>query len=139
MTAKEYLLRYKEASRDVIDTLEELENLRSLITQVKAAQSDSERIKASGNQDPLGDAMVKLIMMENELKSRVEDMKSIIEEIKETISKVKDDDLSRLLYKRYIALKSWEKIAIEMDYSYRWVLRLHGNALKKVEEILKSS
>lgn len=34
-----------------------------------------------------------------------------------------------LLRYRYIMGYTWEKIAVEMNYSYRWVLKLHGTAL----------
>ena len=35
-----------------------------------------------------------------------------------------------ILYKRYVEYKTLEEIAVEMSYSYRQVLRLHGLALQ---------
>ena len=38
-----------------------------------------------------------------------------------------------ILYGRYVNFYSWEKIAQDMGYSERHVLRLHGSALEKVQ------
>ena len=66
-------------------------------------------------------------------------------EIVDTISRVFDPDdvMSKtyytLLTMRYIDGKSWEKIAVEIGYTWRHTIRLHGEALKKVENILCES
>ena len=39
-----------------------------------------------------------------------------------------------VLVRRYILLEDWEKIAAEMGYSYRHVIRLHGEALRRLKE-----
>lgn len=52
-------------------------------------------------------------------------------EIKEKIRRVNDAELQEILELRYIHFYSWEKIATERGYTYRHVLRLHGEALKK--------
>lgn len=139
MTAKEYLLRYKEAKNEITYTLEELEKMRTMITQVKAAQSDSERVKSSGSQDPLGNAIATLVMMEEEMCDKVSTMKEIKREIEYTLSQIKDSNLKNILCLRYLLDKSWEEIAITLNISYRHTTRLHGVALQKVDEIIKMS
>lgn len=39
-----------------------------------------------------------------------------------------------VLYRRYFMYQKWEVIAVEMHYSYRGVLKLHGVALKELSK-----
>ena len=60
-------------------------------------------------------------------------------EIRNVILRVGDHNLSHILRRRYIDGKTWEEIAVEMNYTYRWTLTLHGRALEEVDRILKES
>jgi hypothetical protein len=40
---------------------------------------------------------------------------------------------------RYINNKGWDDVAREMGYDKRWIMRLHGRALKEIDEILKEA
>ena len=42
-----------------------------------------------------------------------------------------------VLEKRYLCFMPWEDIATEMNYSIQHVFRIHGEALKTVEDILR--
>lgn len=58
----------------------------------------------------------------------------------DTISKVTSATCHRLLTMRYVELKTWEQIAVDMHYTYQWVSDgLHDQALEMVEDILSSS
>ena len=48
-----------------------------------------------------------------------------------------DPELQLLLEKRYLCHEKLEVIAIDMNISIQHTFRLHGEALKKIEEILK--
>lgn len=58
-------------------------------------------------------------------------------EVKAVIVQIPDYRYRDVLDKRYIEMKSWEQIAVEMNYTYRRVTQLHGEALKAAEEYLK--
>ena len=45
----------------------------------------------------------------------------------------KKEYLKGYIYSVQKAQRLKEQIAVEMDYNYRWVLRLHGRALKNFE------
>ena len=51
-----------------------------------------------------------------------------------------DDDKAktyhRLLMMRYVDGASWEQIAVEIGYTWRHTIRLHGEALKRMEVII---
>ena len=40
-----------------------------------------------------------------------------------------DGTEQEILSRRYLLGQSWEKIAVEMNYGYRHVLKIHGRAL----------
>lgn len=63
-------------------------------------------------------------------------------EVLETITKVfvPDDEMSKVYYTllelKYIEGATWESIAVEIGYTWRHTIRLHGEALKRVEAII---
>lgn len=60
-------------------------------------------------------------------------------EVINTIAQVPDSTAHRLLTLRYIELKRWEAIAVDMGYTYQWVAGgLHSQALLMVSDILKN-
>ena len=58
-------------------------------------------------------------------------------EIKKLIFEACDSDCIDLLYKRYFLNKKWEEIAVEMNYTFKWVSGgLHQRALSQVQKLL---
>ena len=51
---------------------------------------------------------------------------------RELIETLPDGPERNVLVQRYILLRTWEQIAVDLDYSYRHVIRLHGLALQKL-------
>ena len=49
------------------------------------------------------------------------------------IDGIEDEMLYNILFARYIERKTFEKIATELEYSWRQIIRLHGKALKQFE------
>jgi hypothetical protein len=50
-------------------------------------------------------------------------------EIHNQIQSMEDGAEKEILERRYLMGETWERIAVDMNYNYRWVLRLHGRAL----------
>lgn len=57
-------------------------------------------------------------------------------EIAEKIRQVPNTKYMRLLYSRYIELKPWAEIALDMNRDPRWVFRIHNFALEAIKDIL---
>lgn len=70
---------------------------------------------------------------EKEIDRRIDELYQIKLEILSAIGTVNDSTLRKLLVKRYLQFKTWEQIAVEMNYSYMHVTRLHGKALQEVK------
>lgn len=54
------------------------------------------------------------------------------QQARELIETLPDGPERNVLVQRYILLRTWEQIAVDLDYSYRHVIRLHGLALQKL-------
>lgn len=135
MSAKEYLQGIKKLDSLINSLIEEYETMRSLAFKVTAS-SDGERVQSSGNQDKMGNIVIKLMEQQEKINRTIDkyiDMKSNIHEV---LSLLDNGDHIRLLYKRYFEYKSWEVIAYEMNYTYRWVTKMHGKALVELDKIL---
>ena len=70
--------------------------------------------------------------IEKEINERIKQLSELYMRILSAIDTVDDINLQNLLYRRYIQGQKWEKIAVEMHYSYMHVCRLHGQALDKI-------
>lgn len=58
-------------------------------------------------------------------------------DILKTIREVDDNALARLLIAYYVNGKSWEQVAVDMNYSFRHVTRLNKRAVAVVQGILE--
>lgn len=96
-------------------------------------------VSGGGNQDKTGDAAVMLADLDTEICKEIARFVEARNSITKTIDSVTNGRLNRILNKRYVEQKTWEKIACEMGISYQWVCRLHGKALQEVEKIMKES
>lgn len=69
--------------------------------------------------------------IEAEIREDILELQQIQRETAEAIYYLLDDvTLQTLLEQRYLASMRWEEIAVNMNYAYRWVMRLHVKALR---------
>lgn len=136
MKAKEYLEQLRVLDRLINNKQQELEKLETLATKVTSYNS-GDRVQASGNQDKMADTVIKIIELKQEINADIDRLVDMKAEIIPVIDSVQDADMIDVLYKRYILFKKWEEIALEMHYTFRWVLKIHGRALQKIDMIRK--
>lgn len=67
---------------------------------------------------------------------RIDELYAIKQEILQVINTVENSTYRTLLIERYIQFKTWEQIAVDMNYCWRQIMRLHGKALCKVSASL---
>ena len=135
MTAKEYLLKVRRAEKLIELKKHEIEKLR-IGLEYKAVNYGSERVQSSNTRDRT-DALCELIDFEHELKKQIEELIELKREVMQKIDSIQEADLVTILYLRYLDNLHWEEIAAKMNYSHRWILKLHGRALREIENILK--
>lgn len=127
---KQYLRRYQIAKRRVGLIQEEIEELRSSKTSPVGLGDGMPR--GSGISDLSGYA-ARLDELLRELEAEKELQMVTYQEIRQKIGMVSDAIEQEILSRRYLIGQSWEKIAVEMKYSYRHVTKLHGHALNHFE------
>lgn len=127
---KQYLRRYQTAKRRVGLIQEEIEELRSSKTSPVGLGDGMPH--GSGTSDLSGYA-ARLDELLRELEAEKELQMVTYREIRQQIGMVPDAIEQEILSRRYLIGQSWEKIAVEMKYSYRHVTKLHGHALNHFE------
>ena len=78
----------------------------------------------------------RLAVLESLVDDKVDEQLAIKTEILGVISQVNDRRYRILLTEYYLDMKTWEQIAVDMNYSYMHVTRLHGYALKEVQKLI---
>ena len=136
MTAKEYLSQAFWIDRGITSKLEQIDSLNALAT--KATTTFSE-VPFSGtrNVHKTEDVIIKIIDLENRIKDDMKHLVDLKAEIVHTINCIDSAEQRTILEKRYLCFLPWEDVAADTNYSIQHVFRLHGQALKEIDEIIK--
>ena len=78
----------------------------------------------------------RLIELEALVDSKVDEQIELKAEILRTIMQLDDRRQRLVLMEYYIEMKTWEQVAVDLNYSYMHITRLHGYALKEVQKII---
>lgn len=133
MTTKEYLSQISRLNRMIQNKLSDISQLRELSFGISAI-SNEERVQSTPNHDKLGTAYCKIEAMEEKLNEIVDEYVDKKEMIISQIDNMEDETYYDILFSRYIEKKTFEKIAADMNYSFRNTTRLHGKALQEFEK-----
>lgn len=127
-----YLKRYINLDREIDRKLEEVARLRSKLTRVTEVYSTEPRGGGSiyGKTEEI---LAKIVDLEKEIDTDVDRLVTIRDGIKTIIEAVEDDRERLLLQYRYLDGWTFEKIAVEMNYSWRQIHRLHSKALTNLK------
>ena len=129
---KQYLRRYQEAKKRAKRIQEEIDALRSSETSPVGLGDGMPH--GSGTSDLSGYA-ARLDELLRELEAEKEMQMVTYREIRQQIDMVPDPTEQEILSRRYLLEQRWEKISVEMNYDYRYVLKLHGKALLHFEVV----
>ena len=133
MKTKDYLSQVSRLNKMINNKLSEISQLRELSVSISAIGND-EKVQTSPNFDKIGTAVAKIDEMENNLDKMIDEYLIKRERIIAQIDTMEEESVYQILFSRYIEKKTFEKIATEMKYSWRQIVRLHGKALKKNEK-----
>jgi phosphoglycerate-specific signal transduction histidine kinase len=136
MDAKTYLQQIEKSDKLIQNKLAELYQLRCLTTSISSAMKD-DVVQTSRSGDKLADVVAKIIDLEREIDSVIDDFVDLKTECVQVIEQVSDVLQYNILHKHYVQYKSFVEIASEEGYTYPWILECHAKALKKVQDIIK--
>lgn len=125
---KEYLRQLHRLELCIEQRQEELNRLRELIG--SHAIDYGERVQTSPSADSIPNEVIRRAELEADISRKIERFLQLKHKIINEIQSLDNAVYVNILYKRYVEYKSLEEIAVEMNYSYRQVLRLHGMALQ---------
>lgn len=75
----------------------------------------------------------RLIELEALVDSKVDKQIELKAEILRTIMKLDDRRQRLVLMEYYIEMKTFEQVAVDLHYSWRQIMNIHGHALKEME------
>lgn len=137
MTAKEYLMQVRNLESKMKILKEEIDTLREMVVSTGAIQQ-GERVLSSGTQDKMAETICKINEKECEWNDLMREFALVRANVIINIQKLNNPEYEQILYKRYCQSKKWEEIALEMNYTYQWVCKLHGRALLELDKVLNN-
>ena len=130
MTKKEFLNQYRNAEREIAIKLDEIVWLRAMATKVTQVLTP-DKVKG-GMENRREESIAKIVDMEKEIGASIDNLKKIREQVECAINAIPDANQRDVLRLRYLNGKTWEQIAVQLEFSYQWVCKLHGRALQNI-------
>lgn len=127
---KRYLNGYRYCKRREAQLAQQIDELRSQRTN-PSIQNDG--MPQGNTHSDLSGYVARLDALVSQLEHERELAVKQYKEIHDQIHKMQDGSEKEVMEKRYLMGKTWEKIAVDIDCSYRHVLRIHGRALQHFE------
>lgn len=138
MTAKEYLMQIRKLDIQIRNKKKELEVIQNQMTGVKSISFDKkEPATSKSTLSPQEKYYPLYEKYEKSIKNDVDKLVHLKHEAMTLIDRIEDADCMDVLYRRYIHYQKWELIAVEMNFSYKWIHCIHQKALDLFDEILK--
>lgn len=133
MIAKEYLMRYQAAKKQVFYIQERIENLRA---ELLPGGINYDGMPKGGDPKTAADIIAQIDEYERRLNAQCLQALKLMVEITGVIARVSSLNCRDVLLERYISGKSWNRIADDEGYSWRHIMRLHEQGLAEVSSIL---
>ena len=135
MKARAYLKQIKTMDAKISADIDELAQLEALATKTTSVMGD-ERVQASGSQQKMADCVVKIVEMKAQITKEIDEYIDYKKKAREYLSMCDSDSIT-LLHKRYFQFKTWEQIAVDMNFTYQWVSSgLHQRALSQFQKAM---
>lgn len=133
METKQYLGQISRLDKMIKNKMTELAEFKELAYGLSAINNE-ERVQSTPDFDKMSGKIAKIVDMENKIDSLIDEYVDKKNLIVSQIDSIENETYYEILFSRYIAKKTFEKIADEMSYSWRQIIRLHGRALQDFEK-----
>lgn len=131
MTAKQYLNRVRRIDKEISNLLRLVQRTRESLETV-TQNYDSDGAQSTKNPHRYD----RLVELESLVDEKIDEQIQIKADTLCTIMKLDNRVQRILLMDYYVEMMTWEQVAVDLNYSYMHVTRLHGYALKEVQKIL---
>ena len=134
MKAKEYLQQLQRLDTMINQKIKELGDLRLMSHSVGGIDYSKERVQSSPSGDaPFVKPVLRMIELEQEINAEIDRFVDEKHEIINQIQALQNPKHIDILYKHYVEFKRLEIVAVEMNFTYQYIVELHGTALKEFQ------
>ena len=81
----------------------------------------------------------RLVELESLVDAKIDEQIALKSEIITTIMKLPDRRHRLCLMEYYVEMKTFEQVAVDMNYSWRQIMNIHGHALKAVDFVINEN
>ena len=135
MDAKEYLKSIKRMDVMIDGMIRERDQLRGMRYKI-TQQLNPVRVSGGGTNEGFTGASNRLLDLEEEINREVDRFADLKQEAGDMLKRLEDTKHYEVLHRHYILFESFEKIAVDMGYTYRNICYLHGRALQVFQKVL---
>lgn len=130
---KRWLWRARGIDKEINQSLEMLE---ATYNRLVSATQTLNGIVVSGSHNP--HRFDKIAELANDVNNKTDELVEVKAQILNVIYDVENRNQRLVLISYYLEMKTWEQTAVDMNYSWRQIMNIHGQALKEVGKILEA-
>lgn len=136
MTAKELFDDIRGSMRFIFDKCDQRAELRALAEKVTPSMSAAP--SGSGDGRKLENVVERIVEYDAEIEAELTDFFRKKDLAHEILCQMPDKKLRYVLEARYFSLKTYEKIAADIGYSYFGLRKMHARALREADKIMET-
>lgn len=136
MNVKEYLSQSFTLYKLIKAKEKRIKQMREMLESTGKGLQTSGKVQTSLKTEYICEATANLLDAEDEYRKDIAQLGLLQKEIENIVESVPKLNHRLILYERYILLNNWEGIAVNNNYSLKWVYVLHNRGLKDVEKII---
>lgn len=134
MKAKEYLQQLQRLDTMINQKIKELGDLRLMSQSVGGIDYSEDCVQSSPSGDaPFVKPVLRMIELEQEINAEIDRFVDEKHEIINQIQALQNPKHIDILYKHYVEFKRLKIVAVEMNFTYQYIVELHGTALKEFQ------
>ena len=133
MNPKKELSNIKKIRYEIKALEDAITEIEARLTRISPVLSDMPM--GSSGSDKMTDGVASMIELKEKLGKKICEYNLYITRVTELILRMEDSTYRAILYRLYVLNDSLEKVAVELNFSYRHVCRLHGYALIAFEKM----
>lgn len=135
MTAKEYLEQVHRFNQQIVSKKAELESYRELSLSISGGGFEQSYNASRNTSAPFERYSNKIMDLEREIQEDMVTLGNMKFEVGLEIDKLECANERLVLRYRYLMLMTWGEVAKKLNYTKRWVLRIHDKAMFNFEKL----
>lgn len=129
---REILRRTLHIDDEIKALQEEQRQLEESLSTLQSFDYQKPIVKSSGGRGSVENVAIQVADGKERIARKIGALIAAKDAARELIERLPEGAERNVLVQRYILLRSWEQTAVELGYSYRHVIRLHGEALRQL-------